>query len=192
MDMPEDTIWKKLNTGVEVGRDCPGIDDFDRAVTEALDLRMRYNSTVMTKAERTSLLSVIIKAPVLENTVIVPPFQCDLGFNIKLGKNVLVNYNFVLLDCAEIRIGDGCLLGPGCKLVTASHPMEPARRHAGLSVISRSIVLEDDVWLGAGVIILPGVTIGHGSVVGAGSVVTKNVPPDSVVAGDPAHLLRRL
>lgn len=117
------------------------------------------------------------------------PFHCDYGTRIHLGHHCYMNVGCTLLDAGSITIGDHCLFGPHTQLYTSSHPLDPVMRRAGLETAA-PIVIEDDVWLGGGVIVCPGVTIGARSVVGAGSVVTHDVPPDSLFAGNPARLLR--
>ena len=122
---------------------------------------------------------------------IEPPFQCDYGFNIHVGRNVYMNFGCTILDCAPVTIGDNALFGPNVQLYCPGHPfdIELRRDPAGLE-FALPITIENDVWLGGGVIVLPGVTIGQGSVVGAGSVVTKDVPAMSVVAGNPCRFIR--
>ncbi|KAJ0408200.1 hypothetical protein ATCC90586_003308 [Pythium insidiosum] len=124
-----------------------------------------------------------------EKVIIEAPFRCDYGYNIHLGDSVFMNFNCVLLDVCEIRIGARTLLGPGVQVYTASHPLDPEVRKAGLEN-GRPVTIEEDVWIGGNAIILPGVRIGRGAVVGAGSVVTKDVPPMSVVAGNPARFIK--
>jgi maltose O-acetyltransferase len=185
------TVREKMGTGEEWGPETPGIDEFNIINRKCAALLMRYNTTVLTTEERRELLSEIIGSSVDENTKIVPPMQCDVGFNIKLGKGDLINYNCVFLDCAEIRIGDHVLIGPGTNIVTADHPFDHEKRRDWVTS-SRPVIIEDDVWIGAGAIIISGVTIGARSIVGAGSVVTRDVPPDSIVAGNPAKVIRKL
>ena len=185
------TIWDRLDTGEGVGKGTPGIEEFDACIKECEDLRIAYNTTIMTRDEQRALLSKIVDCEVDERTFIVPPFHCDLGFNIMLGKNVLINYDCVLLDCTKIVIGDNVLIGPGTKIVTASHPVDVNERRDRIT-LCRPVKIGNDVWIGAGVVILPGITIGDRSVVGAGSIVTRDVPPDTVVAGNPARKLRSL
>jgi len=187
----ERTVWDIINAGEEIDYNTPNRDDFDVKIKECVEKFIRYNSTSLTSDERGDLLSSIVGYPVDKNTRIVPPFYCDLGFNIKLGKNILINYNCVLLDTGEIRIGDNVLIGPGTKIVTAKHPLDHERRRV-LATTGHTVVIEDDVWIGAGAVVLPGVTIGARSVVGAGAVVTKDVPPDTVVVGNPAKVLKKL
>jgi maltose O-acetyltransferase len=122
---------------------------------------------------------------------VLPPFRCDYGVNVHLGANAFVNFGAVLLDVVRIDIGDDCQLGPGVQLLTAAHPIDPEVRRTRWEW-GEPIVLERDVWLGGGVIVLPGVTIGAGTVVGAGAVVTKNLPSGVVAVGNPARVLREI
>jgi len=187
----EKGVWDILRSGGTIGRDTPGHDEYARALDEAIEKRRIFNTQSLTSEERRELLSDMLGYQVDKNTRVVPPFHCDLGTNIKLGRNVLINYDCILLDTALISIGDNTLIGPGSKLVTASHPLEPEKRK-DWSVSGKPITIEEDVWLGAGVVIIPGVTVGARSIVGAGSVVTKDVPPDTIVVGNPARIIRKL
>jgi maltose O-acetyltransferase len=124
-----------------------------------------------------------------DGTVVRPFFACDYGYNIRLGRNAFINYNCVFLDCAPIKIGDNLQMGPAVQVYTVAHPLEADMRRSGLEY-ARPIHIGHDVWIGGGAFILPGVTIGDGSVVGAGSVVVHDVPPASVVVGNPARIVR--
>ena len=126
-----------------------------------------------------------------EELCLKPPFHCDFGYMIRLGKSVLINYQCVFLDAAPITIGDNCFIGPNCGLYTVNHPLDPERRNAGY-VYGRPITLGENVWLGGSCTILSGVTIGRNVVVGAGSVVTKDIPDNVIVAGNPAKIIRKL
>ena len=110
---------------------------------------------------------------------------------IYLGDHVYLNFNCTILDNAAVRIGSHVMIGPMVQIYTAAHPIEAEIRNQGWEV-ARSIVIEDNVWVGGGAILLPGVTIGRNAVVGAGAVVTRNVPPDTVVAGNPARAIRSI
>lgn len=120
-----------------------------------------------------------------------PPFYCDYGYNISLGKGVYANHNLVLLDCAPIAIGDHTLIGPNVVFSTAGHPVEPDVRARGLE-FAQPIRMGKNVWIGANVTILPGVEIGENSTIGAGSVVTRPIPPNSVAVGNPCRVIREL
>lgn len=126
-----------------------------------------------------------------EGLWIEPPFYCDYGSNILLGSHVYFNFNCVVLDCAEVRIGDNVLFGPNVQVYTASHPLDATQRRQGLEV-AVPVRIEDDVWVGGSAVILPGVTIGAGAVIGAGSVVTKEVPAGVFAAGNPCQVVRGL
>jgi acetyltransferase-like isoleucine patch superfamily enzyme len=121
------------------------------------------------------------------------PIAMDYGFNVKLGKNVFLNFNSVFLDTCSITIGDRTLVGPNVSFFSAMHPLDPLVRN-GLQgpELGKEIHVGEDCWIGGNVVILPGVTIGKGSVVGAGSVVTKSVPDFTVVAGNPARIIRKI
>ncbi|BCS32422.1 maltose O-acetyltransferase [Luteitalea sp. TBR-22] len=125
-----------------------------------------------------------------ETVGVHPPFWCDYGVHIELGDRVFFNVNCVVLDVCPVRIGSGTMFGPGVQILTATHPLDAIERRGRES--GRPITIGDDVWVGGGAIILPGVTVGARSVVGAGSVVTRDVPDDVVVAGNPCRVIRRL
>lgn len=119
------------------------------------------------------------------------PFYCDYGYNIAVGAGFYCNFNCVILDVAPVRIGDRVLLAPAVQIYTATHPLDASTRVAGLES-GQPVTIGNDVWIGGGAIILPGVTIGDRAVIGAGSIVTRDVPADVVVAGNPARVLRTL
>ena len=151
----------------------------------------RYNA--ITDGEPHLLLSLLrdLMGSVGDGTVIMPQFTCDYGYNIRLGRNVFINYHCIFLDCAPIDIGNDVQVGPAVQLYTAQHPLEAEVRRSGLES-ARSIRIGNDVWIGGGAVILPGVTIGDRSVVGAGSVVAHSVPADCVAVGNPARVVRTL
>jgi len=121
-------------------------------------------------------------------TFIEPPFLCDYGFNISIGRDSFINYNGIILDVSPVRIGDEVRIATGVQLLTAEHPIDPVERRSGVEN-SRPITIDDGVWLGGGVIVCPGVTVGENSVVGAGSVVTRDVPPGVVAFGNPCRVV---
>ncbi len=151
----------------------------------------QYNAASSEAAEgRLALLRQLCRS-VGDGTVIRPFFACDYGYNIRLGRNAFINFNCVFLDCAPIEIGDNLQMGPAVQIYTAAHPLEADVRRSGLEY-ARPIRIGNDVWIGGGAIILPGVTIGDRSVIGAGSVVVRDVPAARVVAGNPARIIRSL
>ncbi len=122
---------------------------------------------------------------------IEPPFFCDYGYNIHLGNNVYMNYNCCILDAMEVNIGNNTMLGPSVQVYTSTHPMDIKTRSEMLEY-AKPIHIGNDVWIGGGAIICPGVRIGNGVVVGAGAVVTKDIPDHVFVAGNPAKLIRTI
>lgn len=119
------------------------------------------------------------------------PFFCDYGKHIYLGSTVFMNYNCVILDCNEVRIGDNVMFGPYVQVYTAYHPLEAGPRNSGRE-LAAPITIEDNVWLGGGAIICPDVTIGKNSVIGAGAVVTKSVPANVFAGGNPCKVIKEI
>lgn len=119
-----------------------------------------------------------------------PSFRCDYGKNIYLGENVYFNFDCVILDVCEVRLGDFVFVAPGVHIYTASHPLEASLRRT--QEFGKPVTIGNDVWIGGKAIISPGVTVGDRSVIGAGSVVTKDVPSGVVVAGNPARVIREI
>ena len=126
-----------------------------------------------------------------KNTVLGRGFRCDYGYNIEAGENFYVNFNVVILDVCKVKIGDNCLIAPQAGIYTAAHPLDAAVRRSGLEY-GRPVTIGNDVWIGGGARILPGVTLGDNVVVGAGAVVTKSFPSSVVIAGNPARVIKKL
>lgn len=122
-----------------------------------------------------------------DNVTIRSPFYCDYGYNIKIGKNVFINFNCVILDGCSVEIGDGCEIAPNVQILTATHPTDPAQRAEKLEY-GKPIKIGKNVWIGAGSMILPGVTIGDGAVIGAASLVTRDIPANCTAFGAPARV----
>lgn len=122
---------------------------------------------------------------------IEPPFFCDYGSNIRLGDRVFFNFNCVVLDVAPVRIGSGVLFGPAVQIYAATHPLSAAERRTGLEA-GKPVEIGDDVWVGGGTVICPGVRIGARAVIGAGSVVTKDVPEGVLAVGNPCRVVREV
>jgi maltose O-acetyltransferase len=153
----------------------------------AQELLALYNASAPSDGSgRTSLLRELFGA-VGDGTVVKPRFLCDYGFNIRAGRNLFVNYDCIFLDVAPIDIGDDVQIAPAVQLYTATHPLDPQMRRSGLES-GRPIRIGDNVWIGGGAIVLPGVTLGDDAVIGAGSVVTRDVPAGVVVVGNPARI----
>ena len=120
-----------------------------------------------------------------------PPFYCDYGTNIEVGKNFFANYNCTLIDVAKIRIGDNCQMAPNVAIYTAGHPIHPVSRNS-LYEYGKEVTIGDNVWIGGNTVICPGVHVGSNVVIGAGSVVTKDIPDWTVAAGNPCRVLKKI
>lgn len=176
------TEKQKMLTG-ELYR--PGDPELQADQAAAKAWMVRYNAALAeTPALRRALLKELLGS-VGEGAVVRPPFHCDYGYNIHLGDDVFFNFNCVILDVAEVRIGTGTQIGPAVQIYAADHPRDAQVRRSGLE-FGRPVVIGEHVWIGGGAIILPGVTIGDGAVIGAGSVVTRNVAAGVTVVGNPA------
>lgn len=160
-----------------------------RACQKVLD---EFNATAADEDDRRRDLLTGLLGGFGESSWIMPRFQCDYGSLIRIGSNSFLNYDAILLDCASITIGDDVSIGPRVQLLTALHPMDDHRARRQRWESAAPISIGDNVWLGGGVIVCPGVTIGANSVVGAGSVVTRDVPSNTFAAGNPCRKIRDL
>lgn len=120
-----------------------------------------------------------------------PPFHCDYGWNIEVGENFFANYNLTILDVGKVTIGKNAQIAPGVSIYTAGHPLHADSRNSGYEY-GIPVAIGDNVWIGGGAIILPGVTIGDNAVIGAGSVVSKDIPKDALAAGNPCKVIRAI
>lgn len=153
----------------------------------AKDLCRRYNQEPVAMGR--TLLSELLGYDT--DAHIEPPFFCDYGTNITLGKRFYSNHNLVVLDCAEVSIGDDVKLGPNVVISTAGHPLDPVVRASGIE-FARPIRIGSGAWIGASVTLLPGVEIGENAVIGAGSVVTRSIAANCVAVGNPCRVTRQL
>ena len=156
----------------------------------ARDLLQAFNATREADADARRRLLDELLGSCGEDVTVQPPFYCDYGRNITLGRRVFFNFNCVVLDVCAVRIGDFTLCGPAVQIYTAMHPLDAASRRG--REFGTPVEIGSDVWIGGGAIICPGVTIGSGTVIGAGSVVTRNVPEGVFAAGNPCRVVRRL
>jgi maltose O-acetyltransferase len=178
--------WERMLAGDLYIADDPRIEEEQR---RAHRLQEAFNrSGVDDPAGRLALLTELLGA-IGADTVIRPPFYCDYGSHVRIGARTFVNYGLVALDVAPITIGDDVQIAPNVQLLTPTHPIDADLRRAKWEA-AEPIVVGDNVWLGGGAIVLPGVTIGSDTVVGAGAVVTKDLPSGVVAVGNPARVIR--
>ncbi|TSD86239.1 sugar O-acetyltransferase [Mycobacterium sp. KBS0706] len=155
------------------------------ALTAALN-RLTFDDAAQIRA----LFGDLIGKTVDDSFLLIPPFFTTGGTDISVGRNVFINQNCTFYDLGGLDIADDVMIGPNVSLITSGHPIEPAQRRS--CVVAKPIVIERNVWIAAGAIVIGGVTIGENSVVAAGSVVTRDVPPNSLVGGNPAQVIRSI
>lgn len=157
----------------------------------AANLTLQYNATnAENHVERERLLHELLGS-IGEGVVIRPPFRCDYGYQIHVGDRTFANWGLVALDVGRIDIGQDVQIGPNVQLLTATHPLDPALRRAKWEGTA-PITIGDNVWLGGGVIVCPGVSIGKNTVIGAGAVVVDDIPKNVLAVGNPARIVRQL
>lgn len=167
-----------------------GTADLKRKNIRAHKLVREFNETAVEDSAKREKVIKELFGSVGENPSIEHNFHCDLGYNIHVGDNFYAGYNCTILDMAEVRVGDNCMIGPNVGIYTAGHAIEPKDRNkSGYGI---PITIGNDVWIGGSCVILAGVNIGDNSIVAAGSVVIKDVPPNTVVAGNPAKVIKNI
>ncbi|WHH58608.1 sugar O-acetyltransferase [Petroclostridium sp. X23] len=156
----------------------------------ARNLTFEFNNT--RPIENQKRLEIIKKLIAAKGAFhIEAPFNCDYGYNIEVGENFYANYGCIILDVNKVKIGDNVLLAPNVQIYTAAHPIDPLERLTGKEY-AKPVIIGNNVWIGGGAIICPGVKIGDNVTIGAGSVVTKNIPDNAVAAGNPCKVIRNI
>jgi maltose O-acetyltransferase len=191
-DAPPDTDHRSMRERMLAGDPYLADDpELVEAGALALDLMAAYNATTARQGPlRRALLELLLGA-VGEETILRPPLYVDDGAHLRIGARCFANFGLVALDVAAITIGDDVQIGPNVQLLTPTHPVEPGPRRAKWEA-AQPITIGDNVWLGGGAIVLPGVTIGEHRVVSAGTVATRDRPADVVAVGNPARVVRTL
>ena len=168
----------------------PNEKDWDE-MKKARKLTQKLNSMDRCDLQGINLLVRELLGQADESTFLNPPFYCDYGSNIFVGKNCFINYNCTILDNGRVTLGENCLLAPNVSIYTAGHPLHPEWRTPGYEY-GIEVTIGNNVWIGGNTVILPGVHIGDNVVVGAGSVVTKDIPDWSFAAGNPCRVIRAI
>lgn len=175
----DETLNRRRNVAHEEALDYANVrmKDFDYDIVKHKAARHQYLSKIFGR--------------IANDIYLEPPFYVDYGCNVSIGKGFYGNFNITFLDCTLITIGDNVLVGPNVTFTTATHPTDPTDRLNGVE-FAKPIRVGNNVWFGANIAVLPGVTIGDGSVIGAGAVVTRDVPANTVVVGSPARVMKKL
>ena len=158
---------------------------------QARILTRLYNQTIETDDYTKNEILRKLLGSTGENVYIEPSFKCDYGYNIHLGENFYANFDCIMLDVCEIKIGKNAMLAPNVQIYTAYHPIDPKLRISGIEYGS-PVTIGDNVWIGGGAIINPGVNIGDNVVIGSGSVVTKDIPSNCVAVGNPCKIIKNI
>lgn len=165
----------------------------------ARQLAIDYNRTSEDEVEKRQKILSELLGSFKENITIEPSFKCDYGYNIHVGENFFANFDCTILDVGEVRIGDNCFMGPNVSIYTPVHPLIAVERNIrtqngkkALIEYAKPVTIGDNVWFGGSVVINPGVTIGDNVVIGSGSVVTKDIPSNTIAAGNPCRIIREI
>lgn len=181
-------IFARMRAGEAVPMNDPEYGRIREAVNRTFALLAQLNTSTHVDEVR-AILSEIIGTPVDVSTTIFPPFHTNVGRHITLGKNVFVNHACSFLDLGGIVIEDNVMIGPRVNITSEDHPVDVATRK---TLVPSVVIIKQNAWIGAGATILPGVTVGENSVVAAGAVVRKDVPPNTVVGGIPARVIKEI
>lgn len=183
-------IFRRDKAGETIKLDDPEYPELFKVIKKAIYTTSKLNNLITNDAQEiNAIFSELIGQKVDETFFLIPPFYCDFGENIQIGKNVFVNHACTFMDRGGITIEDNVLIGPKVNLITTNHPSNPLERKA---TISNPILIKKGAWIGVGATILPGVTIGENAIVAAGAVVSKDVPDDVIVGGIPAKVIKKI
>lgn len=150
-----------------------------------------YNQTLETEGDKRTKLLKELLGSTGENVYMEPTIRFDYGYNTLVGENFYANFDCVILDVCEVRIGDNCMLAPGVHIYTATHPLNPTERNAGKEY-AKPVTIGNNVWIGGRAVINPGVKVGNNVVIASGAIVTKDVPDNVVVGGNPAKIIKQI
>ena len=177
-------------------------EEIQGIIHKARSLTKAYNATTSTDSEKRRSILETLFGKLGNNLNIDTPFYCDYGKHISVGDNAIININCTFVDCNKIEIGNNVLIASNVQIYTATHPTcvderlvsnwDPKSGKPYFRTYAQPVKIEDNVWIGGGVIILPGVTIGKNTVIGAGSVVTRSIPENCVAVGNPCRVIRRI
>ncbi|MBY0754089.1 sugar O-acetyltransferase [Clostridium sardiniense] len=182
-------LLEKIQTREFISHEEPIFIEINKILENTLKLTNELNSGYKTPEEIRNILSKITGSKIDSSIQVLTPFNTDFGANIRLGKGVFINKSCMFVDLGGIELEDNVLIGPDVKILSVNHPLDPKNRRG---VILKSVKIRSNAWLGSGVTVCPGVTIGENSVIGAGSVVTKDVPSNTVYAGVPAKFIKSI
>lgn len=187
VNLKDSTEYKKMRSQQLYCFEAPELLD---SITRTNELCTKLSSMTFASPEYRQTIEALIPG-LPKSSAIIPPFHCDHGHGISIGEHTFINYDCIMLDGGEIRIGAHCKIGPRCQFFTPQHPIDYRERMKPVETCY-PISIGDNCWLGGGVTVCPGVTIGPRCIIAAGSVVTRDIPADSMAAGNPAVVKKNL
>lgn len=187
--MSERIIFERMRSGELILESDPDYPAVYEAILRAQRLTAKLNTSVLDPGEARALLGELMGAELDPTTWILPPFYTDFGQFTRFGSRAFVNSGCMFMDRGGITVEDEVFIGPGVHIITENHPEDPALRH---NVYTRPILIRRNAWIGARAVILPGVIVGENAIVGAGAVVTRDVEDNTIVAGNPARVIRKI
>lgn len=182
------TVWEKMKSGMLY---CCDDEELMQEQTKCLEKLYDFNQTRPGEADKRAALLKELLAEVGEGCYVEPPLHANWGCNTHFGHHIYANFNLTLVDDTDIFVGDYVMFGPNVTVATAGHPVDPELRRQ-VAQFNMPIHIGNNVWIGAGSVLLPGVSIGDNSVIGAGSIVTKDIPANVVAVGNPCRVLREI
>ena len=182
-------IFERELAGEIISPSDPDFPLIHEKIARAFELTSRLNALPFGAPETSDILAELFGSPLDPSVKLLPPFYTDFGKNTRIGKNCMIQQCCTFFDRGGITIGSGVFIAPKVNLVTLNHDQDPENRSA---TIAKPVVINDNVWIGIGATICPGVTVGRGSIVAAGAVVTKDVPENTVVGGNPAKIIKTI
>ena len=185
--LKEKDIFERMKAGEPIRKDDPEYSKFGEVVSKTIQRCVQMNAVATDVDQVRKKLSEIIGTAIDDSTTVFPPFYTNFGQHISLGKNVFINHACSFLDIGGITIEEDVQIGPRVNLTSENHPLDPEDRK---TLILSPVLVKRNAWIGAGATILPGVTVGENSIVAAGAVVSRDVPPNTVVAGIPAKIIK--
>ena len=189
MDNPNyEKIFHQIDTTASMRRGDPYFNDIEKEIIRSHDMSLKISAKRPTDPDYKDLLEELFRHEIDKSVSIVSPFYCDCGCRLTIGRNSIINKGATIFSAGRVEIGESVLIGPDVKILTVNHDLYDRMDH----ILFKKVVVEDNAWICAGAIICPGVTIGKNAVVGAGAVVTKDVPDNTVVGGNPAKVIKKL
>ncbi|MBK5719532.1 sugar O-acetyltransferase [Dysgonomonas sp. Marseille-P4677] len=182
-------IFEKMKQGELILETDPDYPKLYEALLRGMRITGQLNASFHTPEQTRNIISELTGQQLDETIWIVPPFYSDFGQFIRFGKKVFVNSGCIFMDRGGITLEDGVFVGPNVNIITENHAEQPELRH---NVYTKPILIKQNAWIGAAAVILPGVTIGKNAIVAAGAIVTKDVPDNTIVGGNPAKIIRKI